>query len=253
MKKILIIGGTGVLGEAFSTYLSTKNKVFIADNNLNKLKIISKKFNVNYSLLDVTRNGDIKKTIEKANKQLKGIDVVVHNIAQTSELLLKKYKKFPDFNSIPLSTWESDIAVGLTSAFILAQELDKLWKSNKSIKSLICVSSLYGVVSPNPNLYKDEKFYTLPSYSASKSGLISLVKWLSVYWAKRNIVTNTISPGGIRNKQSKSFIKKYNSLVPVGRMGKEEDILNVLDFLINNESNYLTGQNINVDGGYSSW
>jgi NAD(P)-dependent dehydrogenase (short-subunit alcohol dehydrogenase family) len=253
MKKILLIGATGVLGKAFTEYLSQKNHLFIADNKLSSLKELTNKFKVPYKYCDVTKKGSIRKLVIDAVNELDGIDVVIHNIAQTSELILKKTKKFPDFSSIKIDTWNKDFEVNLTSVFLLAQEMNDIWKKNKELKSFIAISSLYGVVTPNPKLYTGEKFYTLPSYSSSKSGLISLIKWLSVYWANRNIATNSISPGGIKNKQSKKFINKYSSLNPVSRMGQERDIIHALDFLVNNDSNYLTGQNITIDGGYSIW
>ena len=253
MKKILLLGATGVLGEAFTKELSKHNHLYIADNNLTALREISSKNKIKYEYCNVLKKNSIKSLVNKVNDDFKTIDVVVHNIAQTSELLLKKNKKFPKFNSIKLETWENDIKINLTSAFQLAQEVDKVWKNNKKQKSFIAISSIYGVTSPNPNLYQKENFYTLPSYSSSKSGLISLIKWLSIYWANRNISVNSISPGGIKNKQSKNFIRKYSSLSPVSRMGNSQDIVDVLNFLVNNNSNYLTGQNITIDGGYSVW
>lgn len=253
MKKILLIGATGVLGKAFTENLCKKNQLLIADNNKSLLKKLSSKNNVMFQYCDVTKKGSIEKVINRAIKEFQDIDVVIHNIAQTSEYLLKKNKKFPVFNSISLETWEKDFKINLTSVFQLAQAMDKIWKNNKDLKKFIGISSIYGVISPNPNLYKNEDFYTLPSYSSSKSALISLIRWLSVYWANRNIATNCISPGGIKNKQSKSFIKKYSSLNPVAKMGSESDILGALNFLIENNSNYYTGQNIIIDGGYSAW
>ena len=253
MKKILLIGATGVLGKAFTTNLAKKHILFIADNNVSLLKSLAKKYNINYKYCDVTRKGSIKNLINHVAKKVNDIDIVIHNIAQTSEQLLKNNKKFPEFSSIKLETWNKDIQVNLTSVFQLAQELDKFWTDKTKPKKFIAVSSIYGVITPNPNLYKDENFYTLPSYSSSKSGLISLIKWLSVYWAKKNIAANSISPGGIKNKQSKRFIKKYSSLNPSYRMGHESDILDALNYLINSKTNYLTGQNIIIDGGYSVW
>ena len=253
MKKILLIGATGVLGKAFTTNLATKHSLFIADNNISLLKNLSHKNKLNYRYCDVTRKGSIKSLINHVTKKMGDLDIVIHNIAQTSEQLLKNNKKFPKFSSIKLETWNKDFQVNLTSVFELAQELDKLWTDKTKLKKFIAVSSIYGVISPNPNLYKDENFYTLPSYSSSKSGLISLIKWLSIYWAKKNIAANSISPGGIKNKQSKSFIKKYSRLNPSSRMGHESDILEALYYLINSKSNYITGQNIIVDGGYSIW
>lgn len=253
MKKILLLGSTGVLGETFSKNLIKNNQLFIADNNIKMLKTLSERYNLFYSYCDVKKKSSIKNTVKLAIKKLGQIDIVIHNIAQTSEGLLKNNNKFPDFKSISLETWDNDFKINLTSAFQLSQEMDKVWNKSKKLKSFITVASIYGLKIPNPKLYINEDFYTLPSYVASKAALIAFTKWLSVFWVKKNIAVNSISPGGIKNNQSKNFIIKYQSLVPSSSMINREEVLKILEFLINNESVNFTGQNLTIDGGYTVW
>ena len=90
-------------------------------------------------------------------------------------------------------------------------------------------------------------------YSASKSAIIGLSRYLATYLAKYKIRVNSISPGGVINKHNKTFVKNYSSKVPLSRMGKKNEIASAILFLSSEESSYITGQNIIVDGGYSSW
>ena len=115
------------------------------------------------------------------------------------------------------------------------------------------MGSIYGSLSPHHEIYKNQKFYSSISYSASKSGIIGLTKWLATSLAKHNTTCNMITSGGVFNKQNKRFVNKYSKLLPLNKMAKESDIFGLLKFLISEDSNYITGQNIFVDGGFSIW
>ena len=85
------------------------------------------------------------------------------------------------------------------------------------------------------------------------SGLIGMTKWLAIKYAKEKTTFNMISPAGVSNKQNTIWKKKYLNLIPSGQMAEPKDIFGAIDFLINENSNYITGQNLHVDGGFSSW
>ena len=108
-------------------------------------------------------------------------------------------------------------------------------------------------MSPDHKIYKKEKFYSYPDYSASKSGIIGFSKWLSTLWAQKEIRVNCISPGGIFNNHSKNFSKSYSKRVPMNRMGNKNEINGILHYLISDEASYCTGQNFVIDGGLSAW
>ena len=112
---------------------------------------------------------------------------------------------------------------------------------------------MYGHISPNHSIYEDEDFNCMPSYTASKSGVIGLTKWLATRYASLGIIINCISPGGVFNNQSKTFVKKYSKINPSGKMASQDDLLGLMNFLISDSSNYIVGQNIKIDGGHSIW
>ena len=101
-------------------------------------------------------------------------------------------------------------------------------------------------------LYAEGDRRTPEIYGASKAAVINLTKYFAAYMAP-NVRVNCISPGGIFNNQDSDFVQMYSRKVPMERMGKEEELLSTLEYLISDESSYVTGQNIVVDGGLTAW
>ena len=117
---------------------------------------------------------------------------------------------------------------------------------------IVNVSSIYGMCGPDYSLYEGTKMGNPAAYAASKGGLIQLSRWMATTLAP-DIRVNTISPGGVFRNQPKEFIKRYETKTPLGRMATEEDLKGAIIFLASNLSSYVTGHNLIVDGGWSSW
>jgi NAD(P)-dependent dehydrogenase (short-subunit alcohol dehydrogenase family) len=114
-------------------------------------------------------------------------------------------------------------------------------------------------VPPNQNIYKDyskktgTETYKPLSYSVSKAALEMVTRYLAVYLAQRNITINAIAPGGIGNNQDESFVKAYVELTPMKKMGKVEDLMGAFEYLLSPGSDYMTGQTMIIDGGWTVW
>jgi NAD(P)-dependent dehydrogenase (short-subunit alcohol dehydrogenase family) len=124
--------------------------------------------------------------------------------------------------------------------------------------SIVNVSSIYGLLSPQQDLYefrrqRDEPFFKPVAYSVSKSALLNLTRYLATYWAKTGVRVNTLTLGGIFNEQPQEFLDAYGSRVPLGRMAYAAEALGAVVFLASDASSYVTGANIVVDGGWSAW
>ena len=117
--------------------------------------------------------------------------------------------------------------------------------------SIINISSIYGTNAPDQKIYKNTNINNPAAYSVSKAGLTYMTKWLASSLAP-NIRVNSISPGGIKRNQSKVFMKQYISKTLLNRMATEEDIVGAIIFLATNMSSYVTGQNIIIDGGFTT-
>ena len=102
-------------------------------------------------------------------------------------------------------------------------------------------------------IYKEGDRRTPEIYGATKAAVINMTKYFATYMAPYNVRVNCISPGGIFNNQDKEFVKKYSRKVPMARMGNEKELLSTLEYLVSDESSYITGQNLIVDGGFTVW
>ena len=253
-KNVLLFGCTGVLGKAHVSILSSLGcNLLIADRKGSGIERVAEEFQVDYVYADASSETDMINLAQRTTKIFGELDAAIYNVAITSEGLAKGGSpKSYEFTSYPLHLWEMTININLTGAFLFAREVGKQLVSQRS-GSLIFISSIYGTLAPDHRIYNNERISTFPGYSASKSGLIGLMRWLSTLWAPYNIRVNAVSPGGIYNNHSTSFVEKYTHRVPMERMGTNTDITGILSYLISDSSSYTTGQNIHIDGGLSAW
>ena len=150
-----------------------------------------------------------------------------------------------------LETWRAAIEVNLTTAFHLSQGLSELLKVSRD-GHILNIGSIYGDLGPDMRLYENTSMGNPAAYAASKGGLIQLTKWLATTMAP-HVRVNCVSPGGLLRGQPDTFIKAYEARTPLGRMAKEGDIIAAMLFLTIGESQYITGHNLVVDGGFSIW
>jgi len=129
--------------------------------------------------------------------------------------------------------------------------------AKKAKGSIINISSIYGIVSPDQSIYeyrrqKGEIFFKPIGYSVSKAGIINMSRYLAVYWAKAGVRVNTLTIAGVFNNQDSEFLEAYNKRIPLGRMANPEDYIGALLFLSTDASSYMTGSNLVIDGGWTS-
>jgi NAD(P)-dependent dehydrogenase (short-subunit alcohol dehydrogenase family) len=119
--------------------------------------------------------------------------------------------------------------------------------------SIVNIGSLYASIAPEPSFYDHlDGFLKPPAYGASKAGLVALTKYFARLWGPRGVRVNALSPGGVRGDQDPEFLRKYCARVPLGRMAEAEDLGGPLVFLASEESRYLTGHELRVDGGFTA-
>ena len=249
-KRILIVGSTGSLGKSHSELLSKlTSKLVIADLPNSGVEKLANKLKIKFVEIDVSKEDSIKSGIVKAAKFYNGFDGAIYNSAITSEGL-KDNNRY-SFDKYPTELWNKAMNVNLTGAFVFSKYIYSYLKKSKG--SLIFVSSIYGLVGPDHEIYENQSFNTFPAYAASKAGLIGFSKWLATLSSKNNIRVNCISPGGIENNHKNDFIKLYSKRVPLGRMGNKDDVTGAIIYLMSDTSRYVTGQNIVIDGGLTAW
>ena len=251
-KNIFITGASGYLGKEFSHSLaeSQANLILIDKNKLELLKLqdyLKKKFEINVCIkvIDLEIHSQRVNLIKYIKKKFNKLDIMINNAAFVGASDLKGWST--KFQNQSIETWQRAIEVNLTSVFHLSRDLLPLLKKAKQ-PSIINIGSMHGIIAPEWSLYKGTKMSNPAAYSVSKAGIIHLTKWLASTLAPK-IRVNCISPGGIFRNQPKSFIKKFLSSTPLNRMATESDITGVLLLLCSDQSKYITGQNIVVDGG----
>lgn len=249
-KKIILIGASGVLGGFFSKELSKNNNIKLicsADNNLkNNFKNKNKKFN-----LDISNEIEIKKFFKNVRHKYGEFDCLINNAAFTSEGAIKE-KKLNKKEYFEVNNWNKNINVNLTGTFLCIKYFLKYHGNNKRFQKIISTGSIYGSNSPDHSIYKNEDFFCSIGYSASKAGIIGLNKWLAKKFASQNFTFNMLSPAGVYNRHKQKFLIKYLKNIPLRKMANQRDIFGLLEFLIDDKSNYINGENIHVDGGFSA-
>lgn len=145
---------------------------------------------------------------------------------------------------------------GLTATFLLARKVGTAMQEAGS-GNIVLFSSMYGSVSPDPRVYEPPMSVNPVEYGVGKAGILQMTKYLAVHWAKSGIRCNCISPGpfpnaGVREKEE-AFVSRLEKKVPMGRVGKPEEVAGAVTFLLTDAAGYITGQNIFVDGGWTIW
>ena len=256
-KTIFLSGSGGVLGTAYISHMLQAGATVIGTELPNEradklIGLFGSQKNFIFRNLDVTDENqicDIFKSLEAD-----GIvpNVVINNAALTGELLMNKGQEFPDFAATTLDAWEAAMRVNLTGAFLLARQMDKDIVGKHDAK-LINVASMYALRGPHHAIYEGMPFKSFAAYSASKAGIHGLTVWLASYWSGRNCTVNTIAPGAVNNNHSSLFRSRVNPLIMLDRMAEPSEIANSMMFLCSDASDYMNGQLLNVDGGFSAW
>ncbi len=164
---------------------------------------------------------------------------------------------FEAFEDFPIEDWNYVMNVNLTGPALCAQEFGPGMVS-KGQGSIVNILSIYGIYAPDQriyegSLYEGRAINTPAVYSASKAGLWGLTKYLASYWGDKGVRVNAVTPGGIFSGQNDTFNNNYSARTMMGRMGEPHEIADAVAFLLSEQSSYITGQNIMVDGGLSAW
>ena len=191
----------------------------------------------------------IKKIYNKISNFKKLVDM--NDLTKIQNILNNKgIFSMTKFENILIESWRKNIDMHMNGYFLCCKVvLEKMKK--QGFGSLINMSSIYGLIAPDFTIYEGTEMTMPAAYSAIKGGLNNLTRYLASYYGKYQVRINTISPGGIYDNQPESFVNNYNNKVPLKRMGTPKDIVSAVFYLLTDESSYVTGHNLVVDGGWS--
>ena len=235
-KNIIVTGASGGIGNAIIKKLSESGANILASGTrIEKLEELKKNFvDIKILKLDISQSDKIEDFIENATSELGGsLDCIVNNAGITQDNLAIR---------MSLDEWQKVININLTSTFLMSKFAIKKMLKNKSGK----IVNITSVVGHTGNLGQ-------ANYTASKAGIVAMSKSLAIEYAKKNININCISPGFIKTAMTDKIDEKFKevilSKIPSARLGEPEDIANAVLFLSSDQSNYINGETLHVNGG----
>ena len=235
-KNIIVTGASGGIGNSIVDKLSHCGANILASGTkIEKLEDLKKKFNkIKILKFDMSQSDKIEEFIENSSNELGGsLDCIINNAGITQDNLAIR---------MSLDEWKRVIDVNLTSTFLMSKFAIKKMLKNKKGK----IINITSVVGHTGNLGQ-------ANYTASKAGIVAMSKSLSIEYAKKNININCISPGFIKTAMTDKIDEKFKEMIiskiPSARLGEPEDIANAVIFLASNQSDYINGETLHVNGG----
>lgn len=239
-KTVVVTGGTRGIGAAIVELFQKYNAEIIATGTdtkeLDRLNRESSGGKINYTHLDFTSNDSVQSFLGYLNKQ-DGIDVLINNAG---------VNRIDSISDIDENDWDWINSVNLRGPFLLTQAVSKIMQ-NQGYGRMVNIGSIFGIVS------KAER----AAYSTTKWGLIGFTKAVALDLAPHNILVNAVSPGFVDTDLTRKIlgdkeIKKITGTIPQQRLASVEEIAKTVVFLCSEHNTYITGQNIIIDGGFTS-
>jgi 3-oxoacyl-[acyl-carrier protein] reductase len=235
-KNIIVTGASGGIGNSIVKKLNDSGANILASGTkVEKLEDLKSKFkNIKTLKFDISQIDKIEEFVDKATNEIGGnLDCIINNAGITQDNLAIR---------MSLEEWKKVIDINLTSTFLLSKFSIKKMLKNKSGK----IINITSVVGHTGNLGQ-------ANYTASKAGIVAMSKSLAIEYAKKNININCISPGFIKTAMTDKIDEKFKDIIiskiPSARLGEPEDIANAVVFLASNQSNYINGETLHVNGG----
>jgi len=252
-RVIVISGACGLIGRAFCEAVAQfGGHVVVADISLANPKEFASKLQ------------------ERNNVKCVGIEVVVENktsVLNLREFVLAEFGRidglvtghqnkshliFEPFENVSEENWDKVVEVNLKGTFLLCQVLGSYMAENGG-GSIVNIPSTYSVVAPNQNLYKGTNLGCPAAYSASKGGIDALSQYLASYWGSKGVRVNMITPHGVWNNHEEQFEKNFSGFSPLQRMSYNHEVAPALVYLLSDAASYVTGNNMLVEGGWTTW
>ncbi|MBJ7437633.1 MAG: SDR family oxidoreductase [Sphingopyxis sp.] len=256
---VVITGTSGTLGANYAAaFLARGAKVAGLDRGpSDRSNWLAERFGKQFLHIDVdvTAKATLQAALATIEAAFGTPTVLINNAALDSPPSAPIEENGP-FETYPEESWDKVIDVNLKGVFLCCQIFGAaMAEAGKG--SIINVASIYGLVSPDQSIYdyrrqRGEVFFKPVAYSASKSGIYNLSRYLAQYWAPKQVRVNSLTIAGVFAGQEQAFLDAYCARIPVGRMADPTEYDGAVLFLASDATRYMTGANLVVDGGWTS-
>lgn len=255
-KVAIVTGGSGLYGAHISEALGQAGAmVIVASRNIDKceeqVEALSRQGCQAAAIaLDLSDEESITALAVEVVNRFGRIDILVNNSVSREGL--------DDIEHTTAAGWLQAQQVNGLGVMLLSKAVVKVMREQKE-GSIINISSIQGILGPHFPVYGDSGMTSGIEYTYAKWGMVGMTKWLANYYGKYNVRVNCISPGGYnpvgsdKEIASQQFLRNYEERTPLGRMADDDDIKGAIVYLASRASKYVTGHNLIIDGGWSSW
>lgn len=261
-RTVVLAGGAGQIGFTMAQALADAGAVVaIADIDtdmaFHKIEMIEDadvKSKLKIYSLDVSNKTDIIEVYRKIDAELGNIYGLINcfHFKGNTRKLDPTSNFFAGFEDYPEEAWDLVHNINLKGTFLMSQAAIPYFKKRKA-GIIVNISSTYGNVSPNKNIYGNSGINAPIAYSSSKAAIINMTRHIATHLAEDGIRANVLSLGGVYNNQSEEFLNNYKALTPLNRMASAEEYQGAILFLMSDASSYMTGANLIIDGGWTAW
>lgn len=264
-RVAIVTGGAGLYGSVICTALAEAGAtVVIASRSLGKCEARAAQLrDAGYKALamplDLTNDESIIALMERVVGNLGQVDVLFNNAAgrvagTADEIHKRKFSMLEtSMRRMGRRQWEGAMAVNASGLFFCTQVFAEQMIEQGHGGTVVNISSMLGMVGPTFPVYEGLEMTSPPDYSFAKGGIINFTRYLATYYAPYGIRVNCISPGGYYGGQPEEFVRRYEQRTPLGRMAVWNDLKGAAVFLASDAAQYITGQNLAVDGGWTVW
>lgn len=247
-KVVIVTGGAGLLGRTFCQAIADNGGIaVVAEYDIaiaEKLCTSLENASIVPAQVNITDKNSIKALIATISEKYGRIDALVNSAYPRN----KNYGKH--FFDVAYSDFCENVGMNLGGYFLTSQQFAAYFET-QGYGNIINLASIYGVIAPRFEIYDNTHMTTPVEYAAIKSGLIHLTKYMAKYFKGKNIRVNTISLGGIEDKQPEPFLKAYKEFCLNKGMLNAKDISGTVLYLLSDLSEFVNGQNIVVDDGFT--
>jgi NAD(P)-dependent dehydrogenase (short-subunit alcohol dehydrogenase family) len=264
-RVAVVTGGAGIYGSVITTALGEAGStVVIAARGIERCEkqaaeLRASGLNVLAMPLDLTRDASIAALCARVVEELGRVDILINNAAGraagTAEEQIRRRFAAPraSMEGMSREMWEGAMSVNASGLFVCSQVFAEQMKAQGQGGSIVNISSIYGMVGPTFSIYRGTEMTNPPDYAFAKGGIINFTRYLATCYAPHGIRVNCLSPGGYYTGQPEVFVQNYEARTPLGRMARWNDLKGAAVFLASDASQYVTGQNLAVDGGWTAW